>query len=456
MTYLKETADKYIRRNLDNGFKAFKPKYHFSAQVGWINDPNGLIYYEGYFHIFYQYHPYSLQWGPMHWGHARSKNLIDFEYLPVALAPDAPFETGCFSGGAVLDKDGKGIHIFYTRDYENGKIVRQTQYQVYSPDGVHFRKAERAAIGEELLPPGFRVSSFRDPNPVRIGDKYYIVVGAQRQETTGAVLVYSSDDLENFTYEFAIENKNFGIMAECPDLFVLDGKFVLTLSVIGLKSEYLTNIDGKANLYAVMDIDFARKKYSFCHVDSLDEGTDFYAPQSVEDGRGRRIMLAWMDMWNNNPFPLKNKFISNGIYVLPRELSLEGDRLIQRPIQEAKEIFRNPFAVCQGGKMPKTSFISLVMEEGAVFSFGFSGDGFTLRVQDGILNIEQRLKNNISAIRRSKARAESFCVEIFSDNCSAEFFADGRDVFSAQAFIECSCYEILQVEKVKVRQAAYI
>ena len=456
MTYLKETADRYIRQNLDNGLKAFKPKYHFSAQVGWINDPNGLIYYGGYFHVFYQYHPYSLEWGPMHWGHARSKNLIDFEYLPVALAPDAPFESGCFSGGAVLDKDGKGIRIFYTRDYEEAKTVRQTQYQAYASDGVHFKKAERAAIGEDLLPPGFRISSFRDPNPVRIGDKYYIVVGAQRLETTGAVLVYSSDDLESFTYEFAIEDKSFGIMAECPDLFALNGKMVLTLSVIGLKSDCLTNIDGKANLYVIMDIDFAKKTYTIDHIDSLDEGTDFYAPQSVEDDRGRRIMLAWMDMWNNNPFPIRNRFVSNGIYVLPRELSLEGNRLIQRPIQEAKEIFRNSFAVREGGILPKTSFLSLELEEGAVFSFGYAKDGFTLRVREGVLNVEQRLQNNISAVRRSKTRADRFCVDIFSDNGSVEIFADGRDVFSVQAFIECESYAIVQAEKVTVRKAASI
>lgn len=456
MIYLRETADKYIRQNLNNGSKDFKPKYHFSAQVGWINDPNGLIYYDGYFHVFYQYYPYSLQWGPMHWGHARSKNLIDFEYLPVALAPDAPFESGCFSGGAVLDKDNKEIHVLYTRNYEDDKTVRQTQYHAYSADGVSFTKVERAAIGEEQLPPGFRVSSFRDPNPVRIGDRYYVVVGAQKESKTGAVLVYSSKDMSEFEYEFAIENENFGEMVECPDLFMLGGRAVLTLSVIALKSDRLTNIDGKANLYAVMDIDFENKAYSFRHIDSLDEGTDFYAPQSVEDGNGRRIMLAWLDMWNNNPFPLRNKFVSNGVYTLPRELSLNGDTLLQYPLREAKEIFRTPFDVKKGCSMPKTSYAALEMEEGSVFSFGFAGEGFTLRVTDGYFFVEQKQKNHISAVRRGKARAETFNAEVFSDNCSVEIFAGGRDVFSAQAFIECDRYVISQAEKLKVRRAAYI
>ncbi len=314
MDYLKESADRYIRQNLNKGSKDYKPRYHFSAQVGWINDPNGLVYYDGYFHIFYQYYPYGLEWGPMHWGHARSKNLVDFEYLPVALAPDAPDESGCFSGGAVIDKEKNLLHLLYTRHYERENVIRQTQYHAYSSDGVRFTKTERAAIGEELLPEGFTSCSFRDPNPVVIGDTYYVVVGAQTKERAGAVLVYSSRDMSEFKYEFTIENENFGEMVECPDLFRLNGEMVLTFSVVALKNQDLTNIDGKASLYAVMNVDFEKKAYEFLHIDSLDEGTDFYAPQTLEDGNGRRIMLAWLDMWNNNSFSKNNPRIQRRLY----------------------------------------------------------------------------------------------------------------------------------------------
>lgn len=452
MNYSTERADRYIRENLNNGCKDFKPEYHFSAPVGWINDPNGLIRYGGYYHIFYQYHPYSLQWGPMHWGHARSKDLLHFEHLPVALAPDAFEESGCFSGGAVAGGDG-ALHLLYTRNFEQGGLVRQTQCHAVSSDGVHFSKREAAVIGEEQLPAGFCASSFRDPNPVRVGDRYYIVVGAQRKDRTGAVLVYSSRDLDKYEYEFTIENENFGEMAECPDLFFLDGHFVLTCSVIALKSDALTNIGGKANIYAVMDIDLRANTYRFLKLGSLDEGTDFYAPQSL-DGGGRRLMIAWLDMWNNDPFPLQKKLVSNGVFTLPRELSLEGDTLVQRPLREAEALFRKEFSVKKGAQMPKASYIALKMREGARFAFGAHGEGFVLGVKDGRFFTERRQAGRTD-VRCGKERAETYTVRLFSDRCSAEVFT-GKEVFSAQAFIDCGKYTVAEAENCTVLRAASI
>ena len=82
------------------------PRYHLAARAGWMNDPNGLVWFDGWYHVFYQHHPYSTQWGPMHWGHARSKDLVHWEHLPVALAPEGPEDKdGCFSGSAVVDGD---------------------------------------------------------------------------------------------------------------------------------------------------------------------------------------------------------------------------------------------------------------------------------------------------------------------------------------------------------------
>lgn len=456
MDYLKESADRYIRQNLNKGSKDYKPRYHFSAQVGWINDPNGLVYYDGYFHIFYQYYPYGLEWGPMHWGHARSKNLVDFEYLPVALAPDAPDESGCFSGGAVIDKEKNLLHLLYTRHYERENVIRQTQYHAYSSDGVRFTKTERAAIGEELLPEGFTSCSFRDPNPVVIGDAYYVVVGAQTKERAGAVLVYSSRDMSEFKYEFTIENENFGEMVECPDLFRLNGKMVLTFSVVALKNQDLTNIDGKASLYAVMNVDFEKKAYEFLHIDSLDEGTDFYAPQTLEDGNGRRIMLAWLDMWNNNSFSKNNRLVSNGVYTLPRDLVLENGRLLQYPIREVKDIFRNRFTVAEGGEMSKTAYIEAEMNGGSLFTFGCGDDYISLKIENGRFTLEQRQKNHITAVRKGKYRSDTFHVEIFTDRCSLEVFVDNRDVFSAQVFIGCERYKIMRSEKIKILRAASV
>ena len=119
-----------------------RQNYHFMAQQGWINDPNGLIYYKNKYHFFYQYNPYDAYWGAMHWGHAISDDMLHWEYLPVALAPSEPYdnhkEGGCFSGSAI-EHDGK-LYLVYTGTTNYGDGFIQSQCLAYSEDGVHFVK----------------------------------------------------------------------------------------------------------------------------------------------------------------------------------------------------------------------------------------------------------------------------------------------------------------------------
>ena len=125
-----------------------RQKYHFMAETGWINDPNGLIYFKGKYHFFYQYNPYQSFWENMHWGHAVSDDLIHWEYLPVALAPSEPYEDhlkgGCFSGSAI-EFDGK-LYLIYTAATNHGNGFVQTQCVAYSEDGIHFEKYENNPI----------------------------------------------------------------------------------------------------------------------------------------------------------------------------------------------------------------------------------------------------------------------------------------------------------------------
>ena len=125
-----------------------RQNYHFMAQQGWINDPNGLIYYKNKYHFFYQYNPYDAYWGAMHWGHAISDDMLHWEYLPVALAPSEPYdnhkEGGCFSGSAI-EHDGK-LYLVYTGTTNYGDGFIQSQCLAYSEDGVHFEKYENNPI----------------------------------------------------------------------------------------------------------------------------------------------------------------------------------------------------------------------------------------------------------------------------------------------------------------------
>lgn len=155
----------------------WRPKYHFTAPVSWMNDPNGLIYYKGWYHLFYQYNPKHCDWASMHWGHAVSRDMIYWKDMPVALKPDQDYENdpegGCFSGCAV-EKDGL-LYIFYTASVKREGRLHQTQCLITSEDGIHFEKYEGNPIIPE--PPEGALEEFRDPKVFSAAGKWYMVVG---------------------------------------------------------------------------------------------------------------------------------------------------------------------------------------------------------------------------------------------------------------------------------------
>lgn len=440
MQFSLKAADDYIAKNHSGGNNVFKPLFHFSMPVGWINDPNGLIFYRGRYHVFCQYFPYGVEWGAMHWGHAVSRDLVKFEYMPVALAPDAPFESGCFSGGAVVHDDE--LCLLYTRHCDNGGKIRQTQCLAISHDGIQFEKVNEPVI--EKPPCGISESDFRDPNPVRYGDAYYVVIGSRNSENKGIVLVYRSFDMRNFTYLFTIEHENFGGMVECPDLFFLDGKAVLVYSVLEQKKAEFDCGDGKSTMYAVMNIDFDKKSYNFENFGTLDSGTDFYAPQTLLDDSGRRVMLGWLDMWNNHRQPIENSHASNGVYTLPRMLRLKQGAVVQQPIKEVYDYFVCTREIAAGSSMEKSCLLRADVKSGSKLAFGHGGEVFTLSVQNGVLSVEIQFKNG-KTIRSLQMIDERFGIEIFIDRCAVEVFACGKTM-SFKVFIDGETYDIIAAE----------
>ena len=198
----------------------FRQDYHFMAETGWINDPNGLIYFKGKYHFFYQYNPYSGFWDYMHWGHAVSEDMIHWEYLPLALAPSEVYDDhlkgGCFSGSAI-EHDGK-LFLIYTGTCNNGKGFEQSQCIAYSEDGIHFEKYEGNPV--ITAPEGVPTDLFRDPKVWKHDDTYYVVCGASQNGFAQARL-YKSTDM--FHWEFvnvlAESRGEWGYMWECPDFY---------------------------------------------------------------------------------------------------------------------------------------------------------------------------------------------------------------------------------------------
>lgn len=331
-----EKANQFIKENQANVHPRYRPHYHVAGPVGWINDPNGFVYYQGEYHLFYQFYPYDSQWGPMHWGHTKSKDLIHWEDLPVALAPDQWYDQeGCFSGSAI-EKDGK-LYLMYTGHAVREEVVYQTQCIAVSTDGIHFEKIkENPVIAESLLGDHGSIHDFRDPKVFQREETYYSVVATQTVDKRGKILLYSSKDLLDWTFvsdllEGTIDQ---GIMWECPDFFHLDGKDVLIMSPIQIKKkehEY-DNISSTMACIGTMDWDTGKLIVENFH--EMDFGFDFYAPQTLIDDKNRRIMVAWMQMWGRTmpTHDLSHHWV--GMMTLPRELRVKNNRLVQRPVSE--------------------------------------------------------------------------------------------------------------------------
>lgn len=310
--------------------------YHFMSQTGWLNDPNGLIYFRGKYHYFYQFNPYYGMWDYMHWGHAVSEDLLHWEYLPPALAPSESYDDhmrgGCFSGSAV-EHDGK-LFLIFTGTSNHGNGFEQTQCIACSEDGIHFEKYK----GNPVLkaPEGVETCHFRDPKVWKHRDKYYMVCGASRDHKAQALL-YCSEDLFHWTFVnvLAESRGEWGYMWECPDLFRLDDKYVLTFSPMGAGEH--------TAVYFVGDLDYETGKFVYQTSGEIDWGMDYYAPQSFVTPDGRRVTAAWANEWEWMPFykdwgPTYREGWC-GFFNLPREIKLMPDHTLQFiPIKELRQL----------------------------------------------------------------------------------------------------------------------
>ncbi len=299
-------------------------RLHLKAPDNWINDPNGFIYYQGYYHLFYQYFPYEPRWGTMHWGHAVSRDLVTWEHRGIALYPSTYADrNGCFSGSAI-EEDGK-LYLAYTGvRYEAvnpkdphtclNEQFESTQLMISSEDGFHFDNEAGKTV---IIPPvtdkkiGDRTHT-RDPKIWRGKDAWYLILGSTVEEKYGEILFYRSEDLKTWSYvDKAWKGEEYGWMWECPDLFRTEGGAVLMVSPMGL----LKNEEKEKNHAVCFPVEFEE---GTCRIEIpdgyqfTDYGMDLYAPQTTLDAEGRRVMEAWIRM----PQPSADGWI--GMFCSPR------------------------------------------------------------------------------------------------------------------------------------------
>ncbi|MDL2301495.1 glycoside hydrolase family 32 protein [Lachnospiraceae bacterium OttesenSCG-928-D06] len=320
--------------------KGKKPEFHVTPPVGWMNDPNGFSYYEGEYHLFFQYHPYGTNWGPMHWGHVKTKDFIRWENLPCAMAPDQCYDSdGCFSGSAV-SHEGKHI-LMYTGVQESGDGKTEQIQCIAVGDGVNYEKyRNNPVIDSSMLPEGCSLSDFRDPKIWKEEDGFYSLVGNKTKEG-GQLVLFSSPDGFSWKFESILDHggAEYGKMWECPDFFPLDGRWVEIISPQFMRAKGLEFHNGNNTVYFVGDYDKQTKKFQREEAYGVDYGMDFYAPQTVETADGRRIMIGWLQNWDNYLTPEESEW--SGIMTIPRELKLVDGKLFQWPVRELEGYRQN-------------------------------------------------------------------------------------------------------------------
>lgn len=312
----------------------YRPKFHFTAKEGWINDPNGFCFFKGKYHLFFQYHEKNHP-GCMSWGHAVSDDLIHFEELEPVIKHDSYYDkNGSWSGSSFVKDDV--LYLMYTGhcETENGNI--QTQNIVISEDGYTFRKYEgNPVISLKDLPSNCKICDFRDPSIFEHDGMYYVLIGNKSKEDVAQMLLYKSKDLLQWEFDrILISSNELGYMLECPSSAKIGDKRVLITSPQGLKDrgEDFWNI--YSSIYTVGSLDF--KELNYLDVKEIDHGLDFYAPHIISNGN---ILISWMSIWERS-LPLQelgNKWMN--AFTMPRVLSLKNDKLIQKPLSHFSEHF---------------------------------------------------------------------------------------------------------------------
>jgi fructan beta-fructosidase len=488
--------------------EAHRPGFHFTPDSMWMNDPNGMVFYEGEYHLFYQYYPDSTVWGPMHWGHAVSKDMIAWEHLPIALFPDS---LGfIFSGSAVIDwKNTSGfgqngqppmIAIFTHHNMAGEKAGRNDfQYQsiAYSNDkGRTWTKFK----GNPVIPNTQKIKDFRDPKVIWDEDsKQWVMVFAAQDE----VMLWGSHDLKNWTHlsNFGKEYGAHGGVWECPDLFQIkveetgETMWVLLLSLNpggpngGSGTQYFVgNFDGenfKLDPSFAPDVTAGKAVW-------LDWGRDNYAGVTWSDipkEDGRRLFIGWMSNWDYAQVVPTTNWRS--AMTIPRTLQLEntaaGYRILSKPIKELESFLATTYSFeyeinnkemdltdnlsCSPSKMDILLELELPENKDTEFSIALSNNrgeefivGFDSRKNEYFSDRTKAGSNQFSdkfAVKRHSAPRTStdkiVRLHLIFDVASCELFADNGLVAMTEIFFPTENFSRLKLSEkgggIKVKNA---
>lgn len=431
---------------------------HLEPPHGWLNDPNGLCFFGGWYHVYFQYAPDRADGnGRKCWGHYRSRDLLRWEFTGTVLFPDTPDDRdGVYSGCAVAD--GDTLHLFYTGNVKEAgehDYIRSGRganvIHVTTRDGEHMSAKETLLRNADY--PAFCSCHVRDPKVWREDGRWHMVLGARTLDDTGCVLFYTSDDLRRWQYDGQASVPDFGYMWECPDVFSVGGHRWLSVSPQGLPH----GADRYPNVYQSGRFRFDGRLESFAE---WDRGFDFYAPQSFEAPDGRRILIGWMGIGDA---PYQNPTTALGYQhclTLPREVTMAADgTLCQNPVRElaalrgGARVLRAaervecplPFEVTAAVERP----FSLTIAD--VLTLCWDGQTVTLRFADVRVGGGRGVRRAaLSTCRDVRLVADTSAVEVYLDGgrvvMSSRMYPDGTRTAVTARGLRATLYTLNRME----------
>ncbi|BDR60966.1 glycoside hydrolase family 32 protein [Lactobacillus xylocopicola] len=403
----------------------FRYKYHLAPNSGWSNDPNGLVFFKGYYHVFMQNDPFSTYAKHIFWAHFISRDLIKWQQVDFALAPDQPYDAdGCFSGSALVVENK--LVLAYAGHKKKKSTYQETICLAESVDGINFKKF----AGNPLIlrNPNVNTKRFRDPKILEMDGLYFILVGGESKDGRGQLLFYSSDNLyKDWHYFLKMINQSadFGNMIECPDYFSCGVEKIIIGSPKGINTSEKKGFD---SLYYMGDAN--RNNLPFGK--KIDNGWDFYAPQTMYDPlKNRRILIGWLGLPIEQEKERKYGYPNIGALTIPREIKIKDDYILAKPIVEYKKLRKKKIEIVKLSQYSSTSefFFEKLPN---VFSLKLftSKAKYIVKYQNKILTvtINDKLRKHVEKIEDIH---EVINIDLYIDNGLTELFVNnGKFTFT--------------------------
>ena len=339
LPYSKWDADTLLHLQAQAANSPYQMHYHLHPISGLINDPNGFSYFNGAYHLFYQSYPFGAVHGLKSWVHFKSKDLVHWENLGLAIEPDTMADShGAYSGSA-REIDGK-LFLMYTGNHRDENWIR-TPYQIGAWMDKNGKVSDKTILFKN---PDHITEHFRDPQILKKNDTYYAILGAQdNAEKHGHIDVWKSKDLKNWEELGYLDftDQDMGYMIECPNLVEVDGHVVLIFCPQGLDKKVADYDDIYPNMYVIADgIDFENHKLiNPGPLQNLDKGFDVYATQAFNALDGKAYEISWVGL-PDITYPTDDENWANCLSQV-KELTIKNGQLIQKPVKSMASLHKN-------------------------------------------------------------------------------------------------------------------